>query len=623
MARDTIGLEIVKVQESLRSGNLYENLRIKQRDGKTMTRGIPVKLIGNTITFIEAAEFNDALANILEKQEFPLAHGYMWIEEAKLNKFITNNKQFTINKNNVTYSKEADYPTSGSGPGLKMGSKVDLKNLENALHSKNPLLEKLSLLKADKNNPPIFAGTDIAGHSELLLKNILLSNKIKATKDVSKSFSIYYYKDLNLTLCTIKIKKISNLIQSIDDFIVEDITTEQSLLSLVALEVEPKFGSQAGHVKAVQTQSLEEHIRYLDALIEVGEASINIEQELKDSGWDKIKTRASVPGINLKATGKGNYQIDKSTILYLKELKKRALKVYEDLVILDRIFLSAAASLSPDIDNIIEQAKILLTAVGGTGEAVFVKTIKDGKLDLNLMKIEIAYAIEALIPEGPFNQKKGGIAYRAALSYESAMKALAEAIKESLQNPKEVEKRLKETFSSSLLEIQLLLSLDKIFNTKRFSSLIDKRQKNKISRIVLSKNRSKNKTLFPKAVFRAAKLSRARKSSVKKRTTLNQQTTPNIVSLINAEIYKYVRAQMSENTLQYRTGEFARSVRVLSAQENAAVQYTYKKNPYSDVFSPGKSYLATEDRNPAKIIDAAIKRLGQDRFQKVFRTEEV
>lgn len=102
-----------------------------------------------------------------------------------------------------------------------------------------------------------------------------------------------------------------------------------------------------------------------------------------------------------------------------------------------------------------------------------------------------------------------------------------------------------------------------------------------------------------------------------------QQTTLNIVPLINAEIYKYVRAQMSENTLQYRTGEFARSVRVLSAQENAAVQYTYKKKPYSDVFSPGKSYLATEDRNPAKIIDAAIKRLGQDRFQKVFRTEEV
>lgn len=190
--------------------------------------------------------------------------------------------------------------------------------------------------------------------------------------------------------------------------------------------------------------------------------------------------------------------------------------------------------------------------------------------------------------------------------------------------------------SSSFLTRLTLLALDDIFNTKNFSKQIEKPSKAKklLALNIFSKKRRKqpNLNLLKNKVKRHKQnldsllrfLSRQKNpSNVSVRSPSVSRTTQDIVSLINAEIYQYVRAQMSENTLQYRTGEFARSVRVLSAQENAAVQYTYKKNPYSDVFSPGKSYLATEDRNPAKIIDAAIKRLGQDRFQKVFRTEEV
>lgn len=182
--------------------------------------------------------------------------------------------------------------------------------------------------------------------------------------------------------------------------------------------------------------------------------------------------------------------------------------------------------------------------------------------------------------------------------------------------------------SYSLLSINIMGALSNIFAfdpeisaafKKAIKKNFPKPYSNKIFIPVFKARRFKIKKLRNFLVPKPRKKSQ----SLKQRAFLPAQQTLNIVSLINAEIYKYVRAQMSENTLQYRTGEFARSVRVLSAQENAAVQYTYKKNPYSDVFSPGKSYLATEDRNPAKIIDAAIKRLGQDRFQKVFRTEEV
>lgn len=616
-------LELVKVQEALKGGNVYEGLNIKTRSGgASMKEGIPVRVMGNTITFLEATEFNNYLAEILEKQEFPLAHGYMWLEKAKLEAFITSNKSFTINKNDVTFSKDSDYIKSGSGPGLKMGSKIDLDNLKDALYSTNPLLEKLSRLKNDKNNPPILSDTNIENQSEIFFKNFLVLNRVSATKDKSKDFYIFHYSNEILRIATVTIKKTSDIIKDINDFVIENINLEEEQVVLVALEVEPKFGSQAGHVKAVQTRSLEEHIEYLDSLIDIGEDSIDIERELVTADWDKIKTRASIPGINLKSTGIGSYQIDKTTILYLKELKKRALKVYDDLKILDRIFLSAAANLSPDVDNIIKQAQILLTAMGGTGEAIFVKTVKDGKLDLELMKIEIAYAIEALIPESPFNNKKGGIAFKVANSYATAMKNLAQAIKSSLQDPVQTQKLLTETYSSSLIEIQLLLSLDKIFNTKKFSSLIDKRKKVKASEVLLNRKRSKNKVSFPKFVLKAAKFSRVRKSRLRKKTIGSQQTE-SIVPLINAELKRYVLEQMTYPSLENRSGRFAGSVRVLSAQENAAVQYTYQKSPYQ-VFSPakGRRPWATEERDPAKIIDRAIKKLGQDRFQKVFRTEE-
>jgi hypothetical protein len=100
--------------------------------------------------------------------------------------------------------------------------------------------------------------------------------------------------------------------------------------------------------------------------------------------------------------------------------------------------------------------------------------------------------------------------------------------------------------------------------------------------------------------------------------------TQNIVPILNAEIKRYVLEQMSYPSLVNRSGRFASSVRVLSAQENAAVQYTYQKSPYQ-VFSQTRGKPAwndREERDPAQIIDKAIKKIGMDKFGKVFRTEE-
>ena len=188
------------------------------------------------------------------------------------------------------------------------------------------------------------------------------------------------------------------------------------------------------------------------------------------------------------------------------------------------------------------------------------------------------------------------------------------------------------TRSPSLVAVQIYNALIEVFTLKT---------KNKFSKNKSSKQLGKDLNIFIKFAKKAKinfKYDRVptelegrlkakkRKNPVKVNTTglgRKSQQTQNIVPLINAELKRYVIEQMNYPSLENRSGTFAGSVRVLSAQENAAVQYTYQKSPYQ-IFSPsrGKTPWATEQRDPAKIIDRAIKKMGQERFQKVFRTEE-
>lgn len=91
----------------------------------------------------------------------------------------------------------------------------------------------------------------------------------------------------------------------------------------------------------------------------------------------------------------------------------------------------------------------------------------------------------------------------------------------------------------------------------------------------------------------------------------------NVKALINTALHDQVQFNMgkgkSKQTLNYRTGRFARSVEATNLVQTRAdrieVYYTWQHDPY-DVFLPGQSRLATPGRDPRKIIGRAIRQLA-------------
>lgn len=376
--------------------------------------------------------------------------------------------------------------------------------------------------------------------------------------------------------------------------------------------------SQVGHLVADSSQNLEAQYRMLRYLVSesIREYKHLVKLPINDSKLTNLAKERIEVFLDV-------YRALKTTVIYAKTIDKLILETktvtrknsrqFSDQVLVAELF----------------KKLVELTYAAGNSSIFLIEEEKNTTYSGNTLKVPVELSVALFAPENRQGNEfiKGWVLQADLISYWKGFLAGTTSSSQYIQ------KLVGRFGSSSYLSQSILKALDKIFNTNQFSKQIIE-QKNKKKTIFKGK-RGKTKNLNSifekfenfstkrKSIIKARKISVRDKSKRQTRLAPATQQTQNIVPLINAEIYKYVRAQMSENTLQYRTGEFARSVQVLSAQENAAVQYTYKKNPYSDVFSPGKSYLATEERNPAKIIDAAIKRLGQDRFQKVFRTEEV
>jgi hypothetical protein len=94
------------------------------------------------------------------------------------------------------------------------------------------------------------------------------------------------------------------------------------------------------------------------------------------------------------------------------------------------------------------------------------------------------------------------------------------------------------------------------------------------------------------------------------------QDPNSILSTLNANIREYVLAEMGSNSLHNRTGRFAGSVQILDYETNPkladVIRFTYLKSPYM-VFSqrvPSNPWNRNPERDPAKIIDRAIKQMG-------------
>jgi hypothetical protein len=265
----------------------------------------------------------------------------------------------------------------------------------------------------------------------------------------------------------------------------------------------------------------------------------------------------------------------------------------------------------------------------GIDEILIVEEVKPGKLTFTKRKTSMGISLTASSPEGNTGNVMKGPKGKMFLRQLNLVLS-GELI--------ELSKLYVTTaMSSSAVTTVLLGALDKIFNVKYFSKLIVQgKARKKTTRFRISSDTITRQV--PKFDSIANKLNKDIEENIAAlKSSFNnfafEETIPssveaveyqgNIMASLNMDLKSYVLAEMVGYSLHNRTGRFADSVKVLSAQENAAVQYTYQKSPYS-VFSmsKGKSPWATQARDPATIIDNAIKKLGVAKFSKVLRTEE-
>lgn len=114
-------------------------------------------------------------------------------------------------------------------------------------------------------------------------------------------------------------------------------------------------------------------------------------------------------------------------------------------------------------------------------------------------------------------------------------------------------------------------------------------------------------------------------SASKAKTVATPKSSVNIVSLLNSKLPDEIRKRMTYPRLRYRTGRFSQSVKVLAQNDlktGTSFSYTYQKDPYQ-LFEPGRSRLATPDRNPRNIIDESIRSIAAKQMAGRFFTRRV
>lgn len=141
------------------------------------------------------------------------------------------------------------------------------------------------------------------------------------------------------------------------------------------------------------------------------------------------------------------------------------------------------------------------------------------------------------------------------------------------------------------------------------------------TKLKLSKKKVKGKAKLPVKIRKkdTKLISTSRPKRVGGSQRVEAESTVALAALINQKLSEVVAKNMRYPALRYRTGRFARSVRVMEVTKTTkgfpSVGYTYMKRPYQ-VFEPGAtskapwSSLASSDRDPRKLIDRSIREIA-------------
>lgn len=604
-------LDFIKVVDSGAPGavDTFISEKFKDRGSTAIKPSIPGKYDPSTgkIVLMDLVEHSQQVGKLLESGIIPLSEGYIYIDENAYNILTSKN---IIESDKAFGSMQSELKSVTSAPNKLYNVKVSdaIKNIREK-EKADPFVIALGK-KATYNyfqpantavyNDPENKGIDIAIEAA---KKYINTNTVKDPGPGKyQKIKIYFSSLSNMTptsesaIAEVYVKNKT-----------ESLTSEEVALSkLIGDKIEvfevPIFTSKAyeqynkvediiidtqaaGHLEAVKTTEVRELLKAFRALEEN----------------DIIKNHSS-----------------HATVLKIIEVLEEDVK---ELDALDKFFSNANAYYNPNLEvyfqNLVAGASQLGMDVSFTyATEQGLKT--DTKAYLNfLFEINGISTPESSLINSAFKGNRTGIIVG---RIRKAWTVAADRLAQELALDRATIAPFKES-SQSLVQALLTKALGKIFGVSVKVDLTKKKKAFIVINTLYKKNKKLNNIKMPKVL--TAKVSKSKSRLIRRNILSKPQTTQNIVPLINAELKRYVLEQMTYPSLENRSETFARSVRVLSAQENAAVQYTYQKAPYQ-VFSPskGKRPWATEERDPAKIIDRAIKKLGQDRFQKVFRTEE-
>lgn len=148
-------------------------------------------------------------------------------------------------------------------------------------------------------------------------------------------------------------------------------------------------------------------------------------------------------------------------------------------------------------------------------------------------------------------------------------------------------------------------------------------RKTKTNTTVRRGNSRASKTITPK-VKRTKQDSLVKEFKVKGRKK-SAKSAISLKALLNKKLPETLLANMKFPRLVYRTGRFARSVRVLNVatteKGNITVDYTYMKYPYQ-TFEPGYAQ-GSVNRDPRRLIDRSIKDIAQELLTARFFTRRL
>jgi len=120
-----------------------------------------------------------------------------------------------------------------------------------------------------------------------------------------------------------------------------------------------------------------------------------------------------------------------------------------------------------------------------------------------------------------------------------------------------------------------------------------------------------------------AKVKKSRKKAKTRRhkaiqSKSNHADLTTLLGLLNARLPETVAKNMGDPRLNYRTGRFADSTRVVEVTKTPqgfpSIGYTYERDPYQVYESTSGTRFANSDRDPRKIIDGSIREIASQMF---------